>query len=226
MSANLPPDVPAHLCGRSLRGVMHACAFVDSRDEQYRILLPYLEEGLSCNAQLMTMVGQGHLRDHLERLRRAGMDPALLATSGRLAVTTSEETFPRDGSVTPTSIVMHWESRIDEAQRRGFSAVRGFGEMDGALAALRRTEELLETEARVNYLALKMTSPVVCVYDVNNISGRLVMDILKTHPKVILDGKLQENPYFVSPEEYLRELAERKRRHLRVRERRASELRI
>ena len=205
---------------------MHACAFVDSREEQYRILLPYLQEGLACNAHLLTMVGQGHLRDHLERLRRAGMDPALLAATGRLAVTTSEETFPRDGSVTPTSIVMHWERRIDEARGRGFSEVRGFGEMDGALAALRRTEELLETEARLNYLALKMTSPVVCVYDVNNIGGRLVMDILKTHPKVILDGKLQENPYFVSPEDYLKQLAERKRRHLRVRERRASALHI
>ena len=137
------PDLPAHLCGRSLRGVMHACAFVDSREEQYRILLPYLQEGLACNAHLLTMVGQGHLRDHLERLRRAGMDPALLSATGRLAVTTSEETFPRNGSVTPTSILMHWERRIDEAQRRGFSEVRGFGEMDGALAALRRTEELL-----------------------------------------------------------------------------------
>lgn len=205
---------------------MHACAFVDSRDEQYRILLPYLQEGLKCNAQLVTMVGEANLRDHLERLRRGGMDPALLCAEGKLAVTTSEESFPRDGSVTPTSILRGWEARIDQAQRAGFSAVRGFGEMDGALAALRRTEELLEYEARVNFLALKMTSPVVCVYDVNNISASLVLELLKTHPKVILDGSLQENPYFVSPEEYLRQLVERKRRHMRVRERRAFALRI
>ncbi len=205
---------------------MHACAFVDSREEQYRILLPYLQEGLAHNAQLTTMVGEAHLRDHLDRLRRAGMDPALLSAHGKLSITTSEETFPRDGSVTPKSILMRSEAKIDRAQRRGFSAVRGFGEMDGALAALRRTEELLEYEARVNFLALKMTNPVVCVYDVNNISGHLVMEILKTHPKVILGGTLQENPYFVSPEEYLKQLAERKRRQLRVRERRASALRI
>ena len=205
---------------------MHACAFVDSRDEQYRMLLPYLEEGLAANAQLITMVGQTNLRDHIDRLRRAGMDPALLAASGKLAVVTSEETFPRDGSVTPTSILRRWEAKIDQAQRCGFSAVRGFAEMDWALAALRRTEELLEYEARINYLALKMINPVVCVYDVSKVGGRLVMDILKTHPKVILGGALHENPYFVSPEDYLKQLAERSRRHMRVRERRASVLRI
>ena len=217
-------EVPAHLCGQSLRGVMHACAFVDSRDEQYEVLMPYLKEGLSCNAHLITMVGRANLADHHQRLRKSGLDPSLLAASGKLSVSTAEETFPRDGSVTPQSILQHWEARIDAAHRCGFSAVRGFGEMDWALAALRRTDELLEYEARVNYLALKLINPVVCVYDVNNVSGRLIMDILKTHPKVILGGALTENPYFVPPEEYLRNLAERKRVRMQTKERRASAL--
>jgi hypothetical protein len=205
---------------------MHACAFVDSRDEQYDILMPYLKEGLAANAHLITMVGRANLLDHHQRLRKSGLDPSLLAASGKLSVSTAEETFPRDGSVTPQSILQHWEARIDEAHRCGFSAVRGFGEMDWALAALRRTDELLEYEARVNYLALKLINPVVCVYDVRNIGGRLVMDILKTHPKVILGGALTENPYFVSPEEYLTHLSARKRQSMRVKERRASALRL
>ena len=32
------------------------------------------------------------------------------------------------------------------------------------------------------------------------------MDILRTHPMVIIGGILQENPFFISPEEMLREL--------------------
>jgi hypothetical protein len=35
------------------------------------------------------------------------------------------------------------------------------------------------------------------------------MDILRTHPMVILGGVLQQNPFFVPPEEFLRELARR-----------------
>jgi hypothetical protein len=36
------------------------------------------------------------------------------------------------------------------------------------------------------------------------------MDILRTHPMVIIGGMLQENPFFVPPEEFLQELHERK----------------
>ncbi len=35
------------------------------------------------------------------------------------------------------------------------------------------------------------------------------MDILRTHPMVILGGTLQRNPFFVPPDEFLRELRSR-----------------
>lgn len=37
-----------------------------------------------------------------------------------------------------------------------------------------------------------------------------MMDILRTHPMVIIGGVLQENPFFVPPNEFLQELRERK----------------
>jgi hypothetical protein len=36
------------------------------------------------------------------------------------------------------------------------------------------------------------------------------MDILRTHPMVIIGGMLQENPLYVPPDEFLRELQNRK----------------
>lgn len=37
------------------------------------------------------------------------------------------------------------------------------------------------------------------------------MDIMRTHPMVIIGGILQENPFFVPPDEMLQELRERER---------------
>ena len=39
--------------------------------------------------------------------------------------------------------------------------------------------------------------------------ANVVMDILRTHPMVIIGGTLQRNPFFVLPDEFLRELRER-----------------
>ena len=36
-----------------------------------------------------------------------------------------------------------------------------------------------------------------------------MVDIMRTHPMIIIGGILQENPFFVPPDEFLRELRER-----------------
>ena len=38
------------------------------------------------------------------------------------------------------------------------------------------------------------------------------MDILRTHPMCIIGGVLQTNPFWVPPDEFLRELKARKQR--------------
>ncbi len=38
------------------------------------------------------------------------------------------------------------------------------------------------------------------------------MDIMRTHPMVIIGGILQDNPFFVPPDEFLQELKLRKQR--------------
>jgi hypothetical protein len=47
---------------------------------------------------------------------------------------------------------------------------------------------------------------VICTYDLTKFDGTVVVDIMRTHPAVILGGVLQENPFFVPPDTLLREL--------------------
>ena len=39
------------------------------------------------------------------------------------------------------------------------------------------------------------------------------MDVLRTHPMVVIGGILQENPFFVSPDQLLLEIRERRAAH-------------
>jgi hypothetical protein len=38
----------------------------------------------------------------------------------------------------------------------------------------------------------------------------VIVDIMRTHPMFIIGGVLQENPFFVPPDGFLRELRERR----------------
>ena len=53
--------------------------------------------------------------------------------------------------------------------------------------------------------------PVICTYDLSKFSASVVMDVMRTHPVVIIGGVLQENPFFVPPDQFLLELRERPR---------------
>jgi hypothetical protein len=50
---------------------------------------------------------------------------------------------------------------------------------------------------------------VVCVYDLAMFGGETVVEIMRTHPLVIIGGIVQPNPFFIPVEELLRERRER-----------------
>jgi hypothetical protein len=46
----------------------------------------------------------------------------------------------------------------------------------------------------------------MCVYDLLKLRGETVADIMATHPYVVLRGRIRENPFYIRPEIYLREV--------------------
>ena len=77
--------------------------------------------------------------------------------------------------------------------------------------------DLLVYEARANELRLGLPGPnhpVICAYDLTKFSGEFIVDVMRTHPMTLIDGILHENPFFVPPEEFIRELRNRRGSHV------------
>ena len=51
---------------------------------------------------------------------------------------------------------------------------------------------------------------VICTYDLTRFGESVVMDALRTHPLVIIGGLLQENAFYVSPDQLLLEIRARR----------------
>ena len=63
-----------------------------------------------------------------------------------------------------------------------------------------------------NHVVPKHEATVVCTYDLSRFSASSVIDVLRTHPVAIIGGVVHENPFYVTLDELLREIQERKRR--------------
>lgn len=64
------------------------------------------------------------------------------------------------------------------------------------------TDNLLEYEARLNLVLSKDNDPVICNYNPSKLGASVAMDIIRTHPLVIIGGLLRENAFFVPPEQF------------------------
>ena len=82
--------------------------------------------------------------------------------------------------------------------------------MDWAADFGTHIDHLVEFESRVNEVWSRHDDAVICVYDLAKFGGETVIDILRTHPMIIIGSMLQQNPFFVPPKEFLREFRERR----------------
>jgi hypothetical protein len=58
------------LAGRTLDRSRHVCAFFHGREEEYRVLLPFIKEGIDRGERAFHVVDPSLRSDHLERLAR------------------------------------------------------------------------------------------------------------------------------------------------------------
>jgi MEDS: MEthanogen/methylotroph, DcmR Sensory domain len=202
-------DQPIRFAGSELGAKRHICAFFHNRDEEYRVLLPFIKEGLKRGEKAFHIVDPQLREEHLKRLRSAGIDVAAKEQSHHLELRNWAETYLREGHFDQDGMLALAQEVIEGGSQQGFALTRVVAHMEWALGDQPGVDDLLEYETRLNYILPQYKDPVICTYDLARFGGNIVIDIMRTHPMIIIGGIVQENPFFVPPDEFLRELAQR-----------------
>jgi hypothetical protein len=196
--------------GSELGAQRHICAFFHSADEEYRVVLPFIKDGFECGHKAFHVVDP-KLRDkHRERLASAGIDVAAAEQSAQLDLRNWGDVYLRDGRFDKDRMLTLLQEVLERGRKEGFALTRMVAHVEWALEKQPGVDDLVEYEARVNYIWPRHEDAVICVYDLTKFGGHIVMDILRTHPMVLIGGIIQENPFFVPPDEFLLELRERR----------------
>ena len=198
-----------HLAGSVLDRKRHVCAFFHSKDEEYKVLMPFIKEGFEQGDRAFHIIdGHRHL-DHMLRLRHAGIDTAGAEGEERLVVRHWEDAYLKDGYFDQHRQISLFERVLLEGKKQGYPLTRFVAGTEWALLDRPGVHDLIEYECRINNMFSKYDDPVCCTYDVSKFSASVIMDAMRVHPAVIIGGIYQENPFYVPPEEFLRELRER-----------------
>jgi len=187
----------------------HICAFFNSIDEEHRVLRSFIKDGFEQGEKAFHVVDPELREQHLKRLSEAGINVQEAVETGQLEVRRWQDACLRGDRFDQDAMLALIEEVLQSGPGAGYPLTRFLAHMEWALLDKPGVNDLLEYETRINYLLPKFQDPVICVYDLSKFASSVVMDVMRTHPVVIIGGVLQENPFFVPPDQFLLEMRER-----------------
>ena len=203
-------DRSVQFAGGILGRQRHVCAFFNGIDEEHRVLRSFIRDGLDGGERAFHIVDPELREEHLKRLAEAGIDVERVMGTGQLEVRPWQDAYLRGGRFDQDAMLALLEDILQSGAAGGYPLTRLLAHMEWALLDKPGVDDLLEYETRINYLLPKYEDPVICTYDLTRVRSTVAMDIMRTHPVVIMGGLLHDNPFFVPPDQFLLEIRERR----------------
>jgi hypothetical protein len=203
-------ECPIHIAGGVLGKHNHICAFFNGFDEQHRVLRSFIKEGFERGDKAFHILDSELRDDHLKRLAAAGIDVDRALATGQLELRRWQDAYLRDDRFDQDGMLALLDELLGSGAAAGSPLIRFVSKVEPSLVVKAGEDSWLGYEARVNQTVGKYSDAVICTYDLKNFSASLMMDMLRVHPAVIVGGVLQENPFFVPPDEFLQELRGRR----------------
>jgi hypothetical protein len=197
------------LFGEHLDEGMHICTFFRTSAEKYRVLMPFIREGMEQGDRAFHVVNPSLRSEHARRITEAGIDAARAEVEGQLEIIGWDEAHLRGGSFNQSAMLSLLPVLLNDGRTRGFPITRFIADMAWVLNDPGALDRLLEYECRANLALPKAGDIVICAYELDKVGAGIVIDALRTHPIVLIGGIVQRNPFYTPPEELLKELSKR-----------------
>jgi hypothetical protein len=111
--------------------------------------------------------------------------------------------YLRSGTFSAVEIISLWKAAMSEVMYDNrFDVVRAV-ETWSMQDVRPDLGELFALESEMNRFLPLYPQVILCLYDLEQFGGDIVVNLLRTHPKVLMGGMVVENPYFQEPDELL-----------------------
>jgi hypothetical protein len=180
----------------------HICALYFGAAERDEILLPYLEAGLRAGDKCVCILDNGDATGVIDGID-AGLDASACIESEQLAMVPADEAYTRSGEFSPDQMIEYLDESVGNAIDGGeYPFVRAAGEMCWVLREPPGAAQFIDYESEINRFRSRYPQILMCMYDLERFGGGVVVDLLKTHPKLLLGGVLIDNPHALTPDEF------------------------
>lgn len=176
----------------------HICSIYRNDDELFSPVLPFLKHGSAKNQKCLYIADEHTNEEISSKIECPG-----------LQILRAGDTYLQGGFFEPDKMITFITATVHGFARQGFSGVRAAAEMTWMLNGATTVEKLISYESKLNEIFPKLPFAAVCQYNEMKFSKDILIDIIRTHPLIMLHGKLYENKYFYTAPEYSANLLKR-----------------
>ena len=178
----------------------HICALYSGPAERDSLLVPFLREGLREGDRCLCVIDDAEpelVRDQVEEKQNAHR----AQRSDQLDVDRASDVYLHSGRFSVEQMISFLAGSLSRAADSDFPLLRAAGEMSWVLPQPEGTHDFFVYEAAINKIIKNKPAVFMCMYDLRRCGVSMLVDVLKTHPKVLLDGMVLSNPDYLSPTE-------------------------
>ena len=178
----------------------HLCLFYEKDPvEQMPALIPFIQEGLCRDEQLIYIADDQTVEELENRLKQGGINVAMETGKERLKLWTRRE-WRQPGRLDSAQKLRQVRRFIDQAFDRGFKGIRFAMEMTWTLGPDISGPDLERWEAALNTVFVPgFPGCIVCQYNRRRLDPEVMLAALHTHPVAILDERARPNLFYEPP---------------------------
>ncbi len=184
----------------------HICLIYDSEGQRQKIVSEYLAAGLR-QGELVRYAADVTTPEQVRAwLLEMGVE---IPEGDSFTVFKAENFYYPNGQFDPQALIAGMLPRFEQVKEAGYRGIRSSGEMSWALKGILGAERWLEYETLLNTVGGTFPHTGMCQYDARLFDGATLFKVLQVHPYMIAQGQIVRNPFYVRPEEFLKDMGAR-----------------
>jgi MEDS: MEthanogen/methylotroph, DcmR Sensory domain len=186
----------------------HICALYSASAERDALLRSYVRNGILSGDKCICVLDPAEATQMTQIVTSVGDDDDIdlqaSTASQQLVLVGASDTTAPSGQFSAADKIGFWKIALAGIMNAAeYQCIRAIGEMSSSLQDVPGEQEVIRFESELNKLLPLYPQVIVCMYNLENVGGAFLVDLVSTHPKVFIKGMLVENPYFLTPEEWL-----------------------
>jgi DNA-binding CsgD family transcriptional regulator len=180
----------------------HLCALYSGSAERDDLLLPFLREGLRNGDTCLCYIDG--LEPSAVRARVVGEAGVADPPTEQFDVRPASEVYLQSGKFSVEHMTSVLSDSVDQVVAEGTGLLRATGEMPwpGVLLQPHGADDFFVYEAALNDVVDQKPAVFMCMYDLQRFGLEMLVAVLKTHPVVLLDQTVLDNPHFATHAEH------------------------